>query len=220
MEKKTCSTCELEKPIDEYGFDNRRNQTKARCKKCCSAASSAWNREHLENMRAAHRTYTQSHPGVENERARLWRINNPEKYQSELEEARNYKKNHRKQMNSTDKLWRKANPEKVKESRKRWAINHPDKYAKKAKRDWQKRRAVKCNAEGNGITPEQWKMVMGEFGYRCAYCSQQKPLAMDHIVPLSKGGRHDLDNVVPACQPCNSSKGTNSLLMFLYRRLL
>jgi 5-methylcytosine-specific restriction endonuclease McrA len=30
---------------------------------------------------------------------------------------------------------------------------------------------------------------------------------MDHVVPLARGGGHSIDNVVPACRPCNRSKG-------------
>ncbi len=29
---------------------------------------------------------------------------------------------------------------------------------------------------------------------------------MDHVIPLSRGGKHALDNVVPACRGCNTSK--------------
>jgi 5-methylcytosine-specific restriction endonuclease McrA len=29
---------------------------------------------------------------------------------------------------------------------------------------------------------------------------------IDHVVPLSAGGRHSLDNLVLACAPCNLSK--------------
>jgi hypothetical protein len=29
---------------------------------------------------------------------------------------------------------------------------------------------------------------------------------MDHRIPLSRGGRHEIDNVIPACKPCNSRK--------------
>jgi len=32
---------------------------------------------------------------------------------------------------------------------------------------------------------------------------------MDHVIPLSKGGKHLPSNVVPACASCNSSKGNN-----------
>ena len=43
----------------------------------------------------------------------------------------------------------------------------------------------------------------------CNYCGQtfaKKDLTMDHIVPLSRGGKSTKGNVVVACQPCNSDK--------------
>jgi len=43
----------------------------------------------------------------------------------------------------------------------------------------------------------------------CYYCGQtfaKKDLTMDHIVPLSRGGKSSKGNVVVACQPCNSDK--------------
>lgn len=43
----------------------------------------------------------------------------------------------------------------------------------------------------------------------CHYCGRSIPpreLTMDHIVPLSRGGRSVKGNVVPACKTCNSKK--------------
>ena len=43
----------------------------------------------------------------------------------------------------------------------------------------------------------------------CHYCGQafaKKDLTLDHIVPLSRGGKSTKGNVVVACQPCNSDK--------------
>lgn len=43
----------------------------------------------------------------------------------------------------------------------------------------------------------------------CHYCGRQvgaKALTMDHIVPLSRGGRSTKGNVVPACKECNTRK--------------
>jgi 5-methylcytosine-specific restriction endonuclease McrA len=37
----------------------------------------------------------------------------------------------------------------------------------------------------------------------------------DHIVALSKGGTQDIDNVVPVCRPCNQSKGSKDLRVWL-----
>lgn len=43
----------------------------------------------------------------------------------------------------------------------------------------------------------------------CHYCGEQfKPaeLTMDHLVPMSRGGKNNKGNVVPACKPCNTKK--------------
>lgn len=43
--------------------------------------------------------------------------------------------------------------------------------------------------------------------YQCQYCSNRKDLTIDHIIPRSKGGKNTWDNLVTACQACNSRKG-------------
>ena len=53
----------------------------------------------------------------------------------------------------------------------------------------------------------------------CAYCGVSLSrfgfavdhFAVDHVVPLSNGGLHVLENLVIACQPCNRAKGDLSL---------
>lgn len=43
----------------------------------------------------------------------------------------------------------------------------------------------------------------------CHYCGQPvKPqdLTMDHVVPISRGGKTTKGNVVPACKACNNAK--------------
>jgi len=46
--------------------------------------------------------------------------------------------------------------------------------------------------------------------HTCQYCGirlSDKKLTIDHVLPLSKGGRHSWENVVAACAPCNNKKG-------------
>lgn len=44
----------------------------------------------------------------------------------------------------------------------------------------------------------------------CYYCknkfSSQK-LTMDHVIPISRGGKSTKNNCVPSCKVCNSNKG-------------
>ncbi|MES2387343.1 MAG: HNH endonuclease [Bacteroidota bacterium] len=44
-------------------------------------------------------------------------------------------------------------------------------------------------------------------GHKCQYCGSVKNLTLDHVIPRSKGGRTTWDNLLTACQPCNSRKG-------------
>ncbi len=46
---------------------------------------------------------------------------------------------------------------------------------------------------------------------RCAYCGSHDSLTIDHVVPKSMGGRDSWENLVTACQKCNSKKGSLSL---------
>lgn len=58
------------------------------------------------------------------------------------------------------------------------------------------------------LTEEQWLRVLNHFNYRCAYCDKdiRDFYTIDHVIPLSKGGTHTIDNVVCACLSCNSAK--------------
>ena len=47
--------------------------------------------------------------------------------------------------------------------------------------------------------------------YQCAYCTDEWADTIDHIVPRSRGGRHEWRNVVAACRPCNHRKGDRLL---------
>lgn len=46
----------------------------------------------------------------------------------------------------------------------------------------------------------------------CQYCGVELTLntfTMDHVLPISKGGKTTFDNIVVACQTCNANKGNN-----------
>lgn len=71
------------------------------------------------------------------------------------------------------------------------------------------------------VSIEEWSTILGMYtdhrGTMCAYCYEiiENP-TMDHINPISGGGRHEIENVVPACGSCNSSKGAKPLLRWMY----
>lgn len=49
--------------------------------------------------------------------------------------------------------------------------------------------------------------VFARDDYTCVHCGTRENLTVDHIVPVSKGGTNDMDNLQTLCGPCNSRKG-------------
>ncbi len=52
-----------------------------------------------------------------------------------------------------------------------------------------------------------WKNILGRG--LCHYCKARvhpKELTMDHVVPITRGGRSTRGNVVPCCADCNQKK--------------
>jgi 5-methylcytosine-specific restriction endonuclease McrA len=49
-------------------------------------------------------------------------------------------------------------------------------------------------------------------GGRCALCGitkDERPLDVDHIIPRSRGGKHELANLQVLCAKCNRTKGND-----------
>lgn len=61
--------------------------------------------------------------------------------------------------------------------------------------------------------PEDWIRIQRQHNHRCAYCGTNKSkMTMDHVLPLSRGGRHCVANVVPACGQCNKMKADMTVM--------
>jgi 5-methylcytosine-specific restriction endonuclease McrA len=76
----------------------------------------------------------------------------------------------------------------------------------------QKRRALLADAPGDGVTALDWLAILEWAEHRCIYCYQSMATVhMEHVVPLSQGGAHDITNVGPACRFCNLSKKDRSV---------
>ena len=52
------------------------------------------------------------------------------------------------------------------------------------------------------------RVLFARDGWRCVYCGENGGrLTLDHVVPRSRGGGSEWENVVTACAPCNLRKG-------------
>jgi 5-methylcytosine-specific restriction endonuclease McrA len=70
------------------------------------------------------------------------------------------------------------------------------------------------------LSDAQWAALKAAWG-GCAYCgAADGPLQRDCVLALSRGGRYTLDNIVPACRSCNTSKCNDEVTGWLRRRRL
>lgn len=108
--------------------------------------------------------------------------------------------------------WRKANPEKFNAQWKDRHKAHPE----IRRRNKQLRRAREHRAEtgdANIITKweKSWRSKASVICYWCSSKASPKACHSDHVVPLSKGGAHEIGNLCISCATCNHKKGSIDL---------
>lgn len=70
------------------------------------------------------------------------------------------------------------------------------------------------------LTDAQWLALKAAWE-GCAYCGAcDSALQKDCVLPISRGGRYTLDNVVPACGSCNASKCNDEVTGWMRRKKL
>ena len=102
------------------------------------------------------------------------------------------------------KKYSENNKDKIKEKNKKYRENNPDIIFNHS----HKRREMIEN-QGDGINKDQWIEMMTYFNWTCAYSGKDLIdiyRTIDHIIPLTKNGVHEIWNLVPMYRSYNSSK--------------
>ncbi|OYW10068.1 MAG: HNH endonuclease [Acidobacteriia bacterium 12-62-4] len=83
-----------------------------------------------------------------------------------------------------------------------------------------RRRKRRMDNVEHDLSNEQWAALLQAWG-GCAYCGvNDQPLQRDCVLAISRGGRYTVDNVVPACSSCNTSKCNEEVTAWLRRKRL
>ena len=97
-----------------------------------------------------------------------------------------------------------------------WAMAVKRTRAAKAAR----KRKRRMDRVEHDLSDEQWTAIKAAWG-GCAYCgAADDSLQRDCVLPISRGGRYTLDNIVPACRSCNASKCNDEVTGWLRRKKL
>ena len=118
--------------------------------------------------------------------------------QEHIEEKLQYREEHKEEKLQYDKQYRQTPQGQI-------ALFNG--YAKRRKRE---------EAQGAGINKEQWLEMMNFFDWKCAYSgvlvNTKNNRSIDHIIPLVKGGEHEVWNCVPMDKSLNSSKNDKDIM--------
>lgn len=105
--------------------------------------------------------------------------------------------------------------ESERERYRRWVARNPDKQQARVARYM----ARKKSAVVDRISADDWRDIKESYIGLCVWCYRaDRLLTMDHVDPLSRGGKHEIENVAPACKSCNSAKAAKPLLLYLALR--
>lgn len=237
-EYKYCGKCGETKPrADFHRCRSKRDGLSANCKSCKTEMARAWRVSRPTYMRDY---YIKNHERLV-ARSRDWYAQNRER---SIATTAEWQRKNKESANARKCAWAKANPEKRSaanarwyaenreqdlENGRRWVLANPDKVAAKARR-YQKRHPEKKRVrdaayhasrrtEGH-VSGSVWARVKTDSLGLCAYCNKRKPLTLDHIEPIARGGTNDPDNLAAICKSCNSSKNDTPLVIWLARRRL
>lgn len=172
--------------------------------------------EHREEILAQKRIYTQktkehkhlyNKDYVEKNKEKLNKLAK-ERYErdreKQLAQRKEYYKDHREEIITRVAEYRKNNKKKIYECNKRYY--QTDIGRESNRRAGQIRKAREKDLRAT-FTLEQWNCCKEYFSHACAYCGKESSrLSQDHFVPVVKGGTYTVDNILPVCKKCNSSK--------------
>ena len=218
--EKQCTKCGEIKPLDEYR--KRGAGRHMQCGECQRAMAAAWREQNRSKVRAYHRKYEEKiGRAVLRERQRVFREenrntirDNQRKYEERMREER-----------ASDPAKQAARSEYNRMSSRRFRVNNPrwheEYYAKNVERyaaASQRRRNRVAGVESDGHTISELHAYWQARGIDpsiCTYCSEtwerwERSIG-DHVLAIINGGSDLMDNLVPCCGPCNSSKNDRLL---------
>jgi 5-methylcytosine-specific restriction endonuclease McrA len=157
------------------------------------------NKEYLLNCNREYR---------KTEQGKISRKKTYEKYKNNIiEKTKKYYQEHKKQKLDYDRKYLRTNREKIMARHSQWTKTEMGKASRqriKIVRRVREREII------NTLTSQEWLDILKEYDYKCAYCGiefdENTLPTRDHIIPISKGGNNIKNNIIPACQSCNSRK--------------
>lgn len=181
--QKQCFTCKQARSVSEY-HRNRKSPDglQDRCKSCAAEANRKYYQKHREQI--LERQQLPEVKALHRKHSLEWTRRNRQR--ARIASLRNWAAN-KDSFKRRLRAWRLANPGKTKAQK-------------------QLRRA-RVMGGGGSFTAQEWQDLCARYNHQCLRCKRTDvKLTADHVLPVSKGGSSNIDNIQPLCLSCNSGK--------------
>jgi 5-methylcytosine-specific restriction endonuclease McrA len=189
---KRCSKCGIIQSTENF-FRNKNHSTGSHSH--CIDCMKKYNSEHHAEAAARTRKHYRENGEIIREKRRDCHTRNREDENNKHKEW--YQKN-REQQNLISSNYYYSNQDYFKEYRQ----EHAERYL-----EHRKNRMGLIRANGGDLTIDQWHEIRNKYGNKCLCCGTTEKISLDHIIPVTKSGKHTAENVQPLCVSCNSRKG-------------
>ena len=143
-------------------------------------------------------------------------------YQENTEEIKQrnkqYQQEHKEAYRQYHKQYYRENKEELKQYQQQYDKQHyQTPQGQVVKFNHTTKRRQNEEEQGTGINKEQWLEMMNFFDWKCAYSGvslSKNNRSIDHIIPLSKGGEHEIWNMAPMLANYNFSKQAKNMMVW------
>ena len=197
--------------------DNNREAMRESCRKSWAKHKKKRNEEqreffnnNKELIASRDKTYRDNNKDKIAKRFKEYMKNNKEKV---AKQRREYYKENKEEINRKNKIigkkWRENNKERINEKSKAYYATPKGKAVARAVH---KRRKCAIKNTEMIVTSEELVDIVENANNVCYWCNKKivGTEHIDHYIPLAKGGKHSIDNMVVSCAKCNQSKGAKS----------
>lgn len=205
---KKCKTCEEIKDASEFNkHPTTSDLLQQSCRKCASALNKKRYIERKDEILKNVAKYREENRDSILDRKRQYYLENTDKCKGKSQE---WYKNNRDRAIAMNKMWHEKNKDRAKELNKKWVANNLDKRRLVSALSDSKRRA---KIKDGCVSIDIKDTLLNSQNGLCKICGvnlADVKIHIDHIMPLSKGGKHDDANLQLLCSSCNLKKSSKT----------